>query len=92
MSAETTSELAGFHAFIGQQLRLGSTQLSPERALEIWRERQATLESVRRGLADVEAGRTNRALFIVRGETVHVLSVRGTGQDLVKLDDFDVPG
>jgi predicted transcriptional regulator len=65
MSLETTSDLSGFHEFIGQQLQSGEPPLSPEQALAMWRERQETIASVRRGLADVEAGRTSPATEVL---------------------------
>jgi predicted transcriptional regulator len=59
MDAHETSVLEDFHRFIGEQLQSDeAAQMSPEQALAIWRERQETLEAIREGLADVEAGRT----------------------------------
>ena len=60
MSTDASSELAGFHQFLGSQLDSG-VDVSPEQALAKWRERVATINAVRRGLADIEAGRTRPA-------------------------------
>lgn len=58
MSIHDTSPLENFHQFIGEQLRSDRTaHLSPEQALALWRERQATTDAIREGLSDVEAGR-----------------------------------
>ena len=57
MDAPTVLE--SFHRFIGEQLQSDdAAQMSPERALALWRERQETVQAIREGLADVEAGRT----------------------------------
>ena len=54
-----TETLAEFHKFVGQQLsHPGAASMSPEEALARWREHQETLEAVREGLADIDAGRT----------------------------------
>jgi len=59
MDANETSVLESFHRFIGEQLRSDdAAQMSPEQALALWRERQETVQAIREGLADVEAGRT----------------------------------
>lgn len=59
MQDHVASSLHDFHKFVGEQLQLGAgAKMSPEEALQIWRERQATLAAVREGLADIEAGRT----------------------------------
>ena len=36
-------------------------------------------------------GNTYRALFVIRQNVAHVLSVRGTGQDLLQPGDIEVP-
>lgn len=59
MNAHETSPLERFHRFVGEQLHSGAAvSLSPEEAVVLWRERQETIEAVREGLSDVEAGRT----------------------------------
>jgi predicted transcriptional regulator len=59
MDTHETSVLEDFHQFIGEQLRSDeAAQMSPEQALALWRDRQETVQAIREGLADVEAGRT----------------------------------
>jgi predicted transcriptional regulator len=59
MSASEAHTLEDFHRFIGEQLRSdAATRMSPEQALALWRERQETIQAIREGLADVDAGRT----------------------------------
>lgn len=48
-------------------------------------------EPLRQILFRTRKGRTYRALFVVRGEHVHVVSVRGFGQNLVALSDVALP-
>lgn len=58
MSVHEASPLENFHQFIGEQLRSDrAAEVSPEEALLLWRERQETIEAIREGLDDVEAGR-----------------------------------
>ena len=61
MSADIKDDLKSFHDFVGKQLGNGGAQLTPEQVLALWRERLNTIESVHRGLEDVEAGRTRPA-------------------------------
>ena len=61
MSIDTVSELQNFRQYLDQRFVDGSEQLSPEEALRDWREHQQTIQSIRRGLADLEAGRTRPA-------------------------------
>jgi len=61
MSAAVKTNLEGFHEFVAEKLRNGEVRLTPEQALVQWRERVETIESVQRGLADVEAGRSRPA-------------------------------
>ncbi len=65
MSIETVSELQNFREYIDQRLTSGSERVSPEDALRNWREHQQTMQSVRCGLADVEAGRTRPAVDVI---------------------------
>lgn len=59
MQEHVAGSLHDFHCFVGEQLQLGAgAEMSPEDALHLWRERQATLTAIREGLADIEAGRT----------------------------------
>lgn len=73
MQDHVVNSLHDFHAFVGEQLQLGvGDQMSPEEALLLWRERQATVAAVREGLADVDAGRTKPlAQFFVDFQTRH---------------------
>ena len=48
-------------------------------------------EPVRQTLFKTRAGRPYRAVFIVRATTVHVLRVRGPGQDLLDAGDVELP-
>jgi len=61
MTVEVTNDLASFHRFVSEQLENGGTKLSPEQVLAMWRERLETIESVRRGLDDVDTGRSTPA-------------------------------
>ncbi len=67
MPTPQINTLASFHQFVGQQLASEDTaQMSPELAVAIWREREETLDAIREGLADVEAGRTFPAEEVIR--------------------------
>ncbi|MFQ5730881.1 MAG: hypothetical protein ACE5KM_02885 [Planctomycetaceae bacterium] len=61
MPTETQTELQSFHSFVAEKLQNGGLELSPERALALWRERRETIASVERGLEDVDAGRVKPA-------------------------------
>ena len=61
MATETQTELQSFHEYVGAQLANGGTEITPEQALARWREHQATIASIQRGLDDVEAGRVKPA-------------------------------
>lgn len=63
MALDTKSELAEFHAFLGERLKNGGSRLSPEEALEEWRtvrpspeELQESVAAVRRALEQAERG------------------------------------
>jgi hypothetical protein len=58
-----TGDLASFHQFIGQRLKEGDDNLSPEEALDIWRSEhplpgdfEETVAALREALEDLEAG------------------------------------
>lgn len=56
----TKIELEAFHSFAAGKLSNGGAKLSIEDCLALWRQEQAEeedLASIRRGLADIEAGR-----------------------------------
>lgn len=58
MSVHEASPLESFHQFVAEQLRSHQrANISPEEALALWRERQDSIEALREGLDDVEAGR-----------------------------------
>ena len=61
MPVEVKNDLESFHRFVEEQLKNEGAKLSPEQALAMWRERLDAIESVRRGLDDIEAGRTRPA-------------------------------
>lgn len=45
-------------------------------------------DEIRQVLFRTKSGLTYRALFVIRQTVVHVLRVRGPGQDLVDIDDL----
>lgn len=56
----STAQLDAFHRFATGKLEAGATDLSLEDLLRIWRtetDRAETVESIRQGVADMEAGR-----------------------------------
>jgi predicted transcriptional regulator len=58
MSVHETTPLESFHHFIGEQLSSGrAAKISPEEAVVLWRERQETVDAIREGIDDIEAGR-----------------------------------
>lgn len=61
MATDANADLAHFADFVRARLASGENALSPEQALAQWRERQETIAAVRRGLDDVEHGRTRPA-------------------------------
>lgn len=66
MAVELKDDLESFHRFVEEQLNNGGAKLSPEQVLAIWRERLETIESVRCGIEDVEAGRTRPAEDVIQ--------------------------
>lgn len=56
------NELAAFHSFVGNQLQSGQDELTPEDALEMWRDHhpdsasEDATEEIREALADMAAG------------------------------------
>lgn len=60
---KVTGDLASFHQFIGERLKEGDFDLSPEEALDIWRSEhplpedfEETVEALREALEDMDAG------------------------------------
>jgi hypothetical protein len=68
MATDRSDDIHAFRAFIDEQLGNGLATLRPAEALELWEipnpgegEEQETVGAIRRGLADVEAGRVRPA-------------------------------
>ena len=61
MSTQSSTELQQYHQFQKELLDQGRTNLSPEEVLRLWRAGQQeyadTVEAIKEGLQDVEAGR-----------------------------------
>ena len=53
--------LEDFYIFVGQQVKNGGEQISPEQVLAMWRERAETVKAIQEGLEDVAAGRVRPA-------------------------------
>ncbi|SFJ70107.1 hypothetical protein [Planctomicrobium piriforme] len=59
MNRQEQTTLESFHRFLGKQLETeAAVDMSPEKALALWREEQETLAAIREGLEDIDAGRT----------------------------------
>jgi hypothetical protein len=59
MNRQEPTTLESFHRFVGKQLETNAAvDMSPERAVALWREEQETLAAIHEGLDDVAAGRT----------------------------------
>lgn len=61
MSPSAISELSSFREYLDNRIAEGESELSPEQALSDWRELQESVASIRRGLADADAGRIRPA-------------------------------
>lgn len=61
MSSPAISELRSFRGYLDQRIAGGEVELTPENALRDWREMQECLHSIRRGIADADAGRIRTA-------------------------------
>jgi len=61
MATECKNDLESFHQFVGDRLKSGGANLSPEQVLALWRDRLETVEAIREGLDDVKAGRVRPA-------------------------------
>jgi hypothetical protein len=73
MATDRVNELRAFRGFIDDQLANGGADLTLDDAHARWEyenqtdeEREETLEAIRQGLADVEAGRTRPAEDVIR--------------------------
>jgi predicted transcriptional regulator len=52
------TESEAFYAFLGEQIQNGGRHTPPEELLKHWRQEfNETVEAIRRGMADIEAGR-----------------------------------
>lgn len=59
MNRQERTTLESFHRFVGKQLETeAAVDMSPEKAVALWREEQAALAAIREGLGDVAAGHT----------------------------------
>lgn len=65
MSTDNSTELELFHRYIGEQLKNGEANLSPEEALDLWRcqhpaseDLKESVAAVTQGLSDIGAGRS----------------------------------
>jgi predicted transcriptional regulator len=68
MTTDRRNDINAFREFIDEQLASGVSTLTPAEALGLWEaenpsesEEQETVEAIRRGLADIEAGRVRPA-------------------------------
>jgi hypothetical protein len=73
MGTDRVNDLRAFRGVIDEQLANGGADLTLDDALARWEyenqtdeEREETLEAIRQGLADVEAGRTRPAEDVIR--------------------------
>ncbi len=69
MSSIESNELASFHSFVSDQLRVGRGNVSPEEALDLWRAQHPAPDSedeetlaVREALEDMRRGDTGLAI------------------------------
>lgn len=57
MLATDKTLLESFYQFVGKQLQSSSSEtLTPEEALDLWRQEQDAYASIKQGLAEVDAG------------------------------------
>jgi predicted transcriptional regulator len=68
MATERVNDLRAFRDFADAKLSNGGSEMTLEEALSLWEyenspeeEREETLEAIRRGFADIEAGRVRPA-------------------------------
>lgn len=73
MATERANDLQAFRDFLDAKLSNSGGDLTPQECLELWEvenqteeERGETLEAIRQGLADVDAGRTRPAEDVIR--------------------------
>jgi plasmid stabilization system protein ParE len=46
---------------------------------------------IQQALFKTRSGHAYRALYTLAGDTLHVIAVRGAGEDLIMVDDVDLP-
>lgn len=68
---------------------LESIELSPHRGFAP--ENNFYDDEVRQTLFKTRLGSTYRVIFIIRGETIYILHVRGAGQDVMAREDIELP-
>ncbi len=61
MSSPALSELQNFREYLDRRIADGDIELSPENLLREWRDMRESMQSVRRGIADADAGRVRTA-------------------------------
>jgi predicted transcriptional regulator len=68
MAIDRANDLRAFRDFVDEQLANGGSNLTLDKAIELWEyenapehERENTIEAIREGLADVAAGRVKPA-------------------------------
>jgi hypothetical protein len=73
MATERSNDLRAFRQYIDEQFSNGGAELTLDEALINWeienqteQERQETIEAIREGLSDVDAGRTRPAEDVIR--------------------------
>ncbi len=73
MATDRANDLRAFKGFIDERLANGGAEMTLEEALVQWdienqtdQEREETLEAIRRGFADIEAGRMRPAREALR--------------------------
>jgi hypothetical protein len=73
MATERSNDLRAFRRYVDEQLTNGGPDLTLDEALTNWEienqtdeERQETIEAIREGLADIDAGRSRPADVVIR--------------------------
>jgi predicted transcriptional regulator len=73
MATDRTNDLRAFRRYIDDQLTNSAVEMTLDEALVNWEmenqteeQRQETIEAIREGLADVDAGRTRPAEDVIR--------------------------
>jgi predicted transcriptional regulator len=61
MSSPAIPELCSFREYLDQRIAGREVELTPENVVRDWREMQESLQSIRCGIADADAGRIRTA-------------------------------